>query len=292
MNPPFLCIPPLLLTAFLLLPARAIEPQHPKYDYATFTVEHLMACGNDTPGFGAEKKFQAWWMFVSFPGLAVFGRDIYLAAEVDGMDRVWSYQGERLNRTPATRIGLFSGVSIFKRDKHRGTFFVGTGVASDFVSLHRDAAYVHLIYDHRFTISDRLSAGLGLLVMHNFDRWQRDPPVNLLPSLRWDISRTTFLRIAWDNLTIRQYVHGRVALVGELRYDFSFFRLDHNTTVEFETVAAGGGVDIWIAGDLYVRARYKELVYKNELVERDLDVLVDDTGMRGRAVKVLLVYAR
>jgi hypothetical protein len=83
-----------------------------------------------------------------------------------------------------------------------------------------------------------------------------------------------------------------VALVAEARYDFSFFRLSNKTTVEFETIGAGGGVDVWIAGDVYVRLRYKEIVYKNELIERNGHVLVDDTNTNGRAVKVVLVYAK
>ncbi len=274
------------------LPVLAFSPKQPRDDYATMSLERLFSCSVDDSSMHAQQGFQAWWTYASFPGFSVLGKNVFMAAEIDGMDRRIDYLGVRQNRSPMTRIGLFAGVTVVKRAKHSGSFMVGTGVSSDFVSLHRDAAYVHLIYDHRFDISQQLSAGLGILVMYNFDRWQRDVPFYLLPTLRWRVTPTTIVRVAWDNLEIKQFVTERFALAAEARYDFSFFRLDNNTTLEFETVAVGGGLDVWVGGDMYVRVRYKELVYKNELLERDGTVLVDDVSRNGRGVKIAVVYAK
>lgn len=268
------------------------KPREPSYSYATMSVEHLSGSGIATGNFDAESSFQAWWSYVSFPGISVATRKIFLAAEIDGMDRRLVYQGERINGMTMTRIGIFGGTVLWKGAKHRGALMAGTGVASDFISLHRDAAYLHLIYNHRFTVSKRLQWGLGVLVMCNSGRWQQNPPFNLLPSCKWTITPTTFLSVNWDNAQLKQYVSKRVALVGDVRYDFSFFRLDNDISTEFETVAAGGGVDVWVVNDIYVRLRYKQLVYRNEYLGQDGTVLVNENVAGGRAIKLLLVYAR
>jgi hypothetical protein len=272
--------------------ACAFNPRVPKNSYATMAAERSFACGLDDSLMRAEEAFQSWWAYMSLPSFAISGRKVFLSAEMDGSDRKIERGGERTNGLFMSRFGLFAGVTLFSGKKHKGSFMIGPGVASDFVSLHRDAGYVHLIYDHRFTVTKDFSWGLGLLVMYHFDRWQKNPPFNLLPSLRWRITPTTYLRAAWDTIEFSQYVASRIALVGEVRYDYSFFRLDDGITYEHTTVSAGGGVDVHIAGDMFVRIRYRENLYKKEYLEQEKSALVDDVSTAGRALKLMIVYAK
>jgi hypothetical protein len=288
-------IPNFLVIILLLFINTAVSSdgfvaKQPDYDMALTTIEGHFDSGIDIYGMKAEGSFQAWRAYAGFPSFRVFGRKVFISTEIDGMDRRIEYQTRRINGPAMTRLGLFTGLRAVKGNNHRGTFFVGTGLSSDFVSLHRDAAYVHFIYDHKIDVSRDFSFGLGILLMYNFDRWQKNPPVNLLPSLRWKLTPRTFVLSKWDNLEVKQFITERIAAVAEIRYDMSFFRLDDGYTVEFETVGAGGGVDIWISGDFYIRARYRENIYKNELLEKDGRILVDDVSSEGRGVKVVLVF--
>jgi hypothetical protein len=140
----------------------------------------------------------------------------------------------------------------------------GTGIASDFSSPGINDMYLHLIYEHRYRFSDSFALGLGILVMNNFGTWHF--PFNLLPRLSWHITSRTHLRVAWDIVELKQFLSENLSVSAEARYDMSFFHINANIPYEFITVGAGGGFDMWLFRNFYVRVRYKELFYRNENV--------------------------
>jgi hypothetical protein len=84
----------------------------------------------------------------------------------------------------------------------------------------------------------------------------------------------------------------RLSLSAETRYDLSFFCLGNDDSVELETVGAGGGFDLWLFGDVYLRFRFKELLFRRELWRLENGNDIDLRENSGRSVKLQLVYAR
>lgn len=225
------------------------------------------------------------------PGFKVLEKNVYLALECDLVNRVVHYRGRRLNHGLMQRYGLFGGITLFRRGKHRGSLLIGTGVASDFAEPGADMLYGHFIYDHRIAVSEGLELGLGILFPYNFGE-TRDPVINLLPTVLWSIKPGTFLTVAWDAVELRRWLRERFALVADVRYDLSFFRLADHTTIELETVGAGGGCDIRLWDDWYVRARYKKILLKNERLRIGGAESVLDGGAGGHSVRLLVAYAK
>ncbi|MBD3241218.1 MAG: hypothetical protein GF331_11580, partial [Chitinivibrionales bacterium] len=193
----------------------------------------------DSDYFDGESRLRNGWLYAGLPGFRVFGLNVFTALEADVLHRtMYGVDGARLNHAPMQRYGLFAGVTLMEREKHRGSLLAGSGIASDFEHLGRHSWYLHLIYDHRFTLSERFSFGLGVLVSCNLGQWKW--PINLLPSLTWRVTPRTIVKVAWDNLLIEQWLWPRTAAFAEVRYDLSFFGIGRATRYEFETVSVGG----------------------------------------------------
>jgi hypothetical protein len=258
-------------------------------DAVSVSVEQFFATPFHHDSLDAKPDFQDVWVYASLPGFRVLGKSVFCAAEMDLVNREIDFQGQRLNSssTVMQRYGVFAGATLIDFRNQKGTLMIEPGVASDFGRSDPHVWYVHLIYDHRITISNRLKLGLGILFQYHFDSWR--PPVNLLATVQWQATDKTILRIAWDKLEIERSLFWRVSVVGEMRYDLSFFRLANRLTYELETWAAGGGFDVRVSRDWFVRLRYKEMLYHREDVRMAGTAIEDYNASRGRSAKVSLV---
>jgi|GEM_PF-2081160 len=282
------------LTLTVVLRLFALNPHEPKDDYISVQLEQYFTPQADTTQLHGTTQFQNIWMYAGLPGFRVFKKNIFTAIEYDAVFRNLYLGENRLNAGPMQRFGLFAGISLIEKEQQTGSFMFGTGVATDFAAIGKDALYMHLIYDHRFTISDRLVFGLGILFSYNLGAWKKPVPVNLLPTLRWRPLERTYIKIAWDNLEFRQFITERIAGIADVRYDLSFFRLKNHAGYSFETVGAGAGLDIWIIKNLYMRIRYKEILYKNEKITTTTAEFEEQhqTVGCGRSVRLMIVYAK
>lgn len=237
----------------------------------------------------AQPDFQDAWVYACLPGFKVLGKGAFCAIEIDLMNRAVDFRGERLNSssTLMQRYGAFAGVTIIDFGNQKGTFMIGPGVASDFGRSDPHVWYVQLIYDHRITISKRLKLGLGIEFQYHFDSWRM--PINLLPTVEWQVTDKTVLRVAWDKLEVEQLLFSRLSLAGEVRYDLSFFRLRNSLSYELESWSAGGGLNFRVSRDWYVRLRYKEMLLHREDVRLAGTPIEDFNTSGGHSLKVSVV---
>jgi hypothetical protein len=284
------------LCALLLLPATvfASDLLSSRDQLVTVNAEQTFATAIVDDSLGADQAFQTFWAYVSLPGFRVLGKNVFTAIEVDLMNRSLDWGGKAITSGVMQRYGAFAGITLIETEKQRGSFLVGGGVASDFADVNARSAYCHLIYDHRFLISDRFTFGIGILVAYELGHWGNvfGMPVNLLPSLTWNIAPRTILKAAWDNLTFEQGIFARTSLFAELRYDLSFYQLERETRYGFQSVAACGGVNVRVAGNYFVRVRYKELLFKQDYLDRSGHAEVLASDGRGRAIGLSFVYAK
>ncbi len=257
--------------------------------YLTASGEHYFGGNVSGDSLNADGTFQDLWIYAGLPSFTIAGKKVFSAVEADLLHRQITYNGAPLNGSPHLfhRYGIFAGVTLFTPPGQKGSFMVGPGIATDFSKVNDRIGYLHLIYDHRFTVSKKLTIGLGIVAQYHFDAWR--VPLNLLPTLRWDINPQTKLAINWDNLQLSRRIFPRTLVVGELRYDLSFFRSRDRLSYELETVSAGGGFDVRLGKRSRLRIRYQELLMHREIIRKSGDALVDLDGGRGRSVKLLLV---
>ena len=270
--------------------AESFKPHDPENDLITVQYEHYFGTPFVADSIHAPSAFPAWWLYATLPGFRILSKEVFWAVELDGMVRDIREGNASLSDSPFQRYGLFTGVTLIEKAGHTGSFLAGAGVAGELSDPDFDDSYVHLIYEHRYRISRNLTLGLGVLAMNNFGEWQS--PLNLLPYLSWHISERKRFRIAWDVVEFKQFLTERISTSAEVRYDMSFFRIDSRIPYELETVAVGGGPDIWLFRHFYLRLRYKELLYRNETLELPGGTEVTSERRRGRSVKVQVVYGK
>ncbi|MBD3420490.1 MAG: hypothetical protein GF398_10265 [Chitinivibrionales bacterium] len=280
----------MLIGMHLIGSTRANTFHDPQDDLSTIQFEYFFGTGHSADSLVADECFAAWWAYLGMPGIAIGKIGIFSALEVDGISRTYRYNGEALHTRPLNRIGLFGGATPIKFGSHRASVLIGSGIAGDFSDISGDYAYLHLIYDHRVRLHERLTIGLGILFQNNFGSWRR--PANLLPYLHWKISPRAKLRIAWDNIEYKYFLTSRLSLSAEARYDLSFFRTRRAERIEFETVGLGGGADWWLGGNWYARVRYKEMVFQREIIQVQQGPDLEASGFGGRSVRILLVYGK
>jgi|WetSurMetagenome_2_1015567.scaffolds.fasta_scaffold185913_2 hypothetical protein len=261
-------------------------------DYITASFEQYFSAPVGADSFSAKAAFQNAWAYVGLPGLSVLHKNVFSAVELDFIDRAISHGPKPLNDRGAImqRYGLFAGATIFDNPGSKGSIMAGGGVASDFSVNDGNIWYLHLIYDHRFVISENLTIGVGVLFQYHFDAWRM--PINLLPTIKWQIGPQTQFQVAWDNAEFKQHLFSRVTGIAEVRYDLSFFRLRDKLSYELETVAAGAGADIHLAGNYFLRLRYKNLMFRREIIRLRGIAIEDITGGHGGSVKISFVNAR
>lgn len=259
-------------------------------DQVTAGAEQFWDASSATDSLTIDGVFQSGWVYAGLPGFKLFGKNVFTALEADILHRTLYHGDELVTDRLMQRYGVFAGVTVFNNGRQRGSVLAGTGLASDFTRLTSHAWYAHLIYDHRFVMSDKFEWGLGILFSYNLGQWRL--PFNLLPSLSWRIAPGTMLKVAWDNITFEQRLFARTSAFAEVRYDLSFFDLGGDTRYEVQSVAAAAGVNVRLAGPVYVRLRYKELLWRDELVDAPGSEPWQDAGGRGRSLGLVLVYAR
>jgi hypothetical protein len=261
----------------------------PQDDLGTLQFETYWGASVSTDTLIRDEEFPTWWAYWTLPSFRIADRSVFAAIEMDGVNRSRRYQ-ETEPDALLLRYGLFGGISLLNTPRHRGSLLLGSGVASEASSLSSDDLYLHLIYDHRIVYSDRLTLGLGILFMNHFGRWRA--PFNLLPYVNWRMSDRTRLRVAWDIIELRHVLNPRFSISAETRYDLSFFHLECDDSVEFETVGLGGGFDIWLLGDMYLRLRYKNLLLRREIRRISDQDDIDIRKYDGHALKLQVVYAK
>jgi hypothetical protein len=258
-------------------------------DIVSASIEQFFSTPFDHDSLNSQSDFQDVWVYAGLPGFKVLGKSVFCALEMDLMDRIIDFRGERLNSSSVLmqRYGVFAGVTLIDFANQKGTVMAEPGVASDFGRSDPHVWYVQLIYDHRITVSGTLKLGLGIQFQYHFDSWRM--PFNLLPTVQWQATRKTILRVAWDKFEIERLLSSRLSAVAEVRYDLSFFRLRNSLSWELESWSAGGGLNFRMSRDWYVRLRYKEMLLHREDVRLEGNTIEDFGKLGGRSVKLSVV---
>lgn len=279
----FLCI---LVTC---LSATSIDERD---DYSSFSITSQQGVHTDASLNGSSNTAEAYWLYTTVPAFSIGDKSLYVAVEAELYHRELTFQGIDNGKSLFQRYGIFAGYPILKNGKQSGNLFAGLGVASDFTILSKRDLYWQLIYDHRVTISDRLTVGLGLLYSYTHGGPKKTTAINLLPTLRWRVHDRIKLSVNWDNLECKVYVHPKVALVGEGRYDMSWFDME-DYSYQSETVTAGGGVDIKVASSIYARVRLLKNLYQREILwSDDTEWILTPDEVGGYAMRLLFTYVK
>lgn len=261
-------------------------------DYRTFAVSTSQGIDADSLLEGSGSTLESYWFYTTLPAPSVAGRSLYLALEGELFHRDISFNNYENRRSLYQRYGFFAGYPLLKNGTQSGTLFAGVGVASDFSSLSKRDLYWQLIYDHRIVLSNDLTVGLGILYSYLHGAPKRTFAINILPTLRWRVHDRVKLSVNWDNIECKLYVKSRVAFVAEGRYDLSWYDLAKVSYLN-ETVSAGGGLDVKLGSDLYMRGRVLKNLYQREILWDDnSEWIVPSKGGSGLTLRVMLTYVR
>lgn len=279
------------LLFLLLLQLYALELDE-RDDYSAVSVMTLQGVTSDSIMNKSSDHIELFWVYSTLPSISIGKKSFYLAIEAELFHRQLNLNGFAQERPTLQRYGLFGGVPVIEGGKSTGSVFLGLGLASDFTTLSSKDLYWQIIYDHRVTLSPKLTIGMGILYSHTLGAPKKSSPVNLLPTLRWRMHDRLKLSMNWDNLEFRYFLTERIALVGEGRYDMSWFHC-RDFAYQREDVSAGGGIDIKIAKSLFLRGRAYRGLYSREIIwnkERE-DIYVPDDGA-GFIARFTLSYVR
>lgn len=258
------------------------------YDYANFTVEQSFYTSTSSNEFTASPESEAIWVYSSLPSIKILKRKIFSSIEIDILNRNIFLNSKRINEGVFNRYGISIGTSIINNNRHKSGLFISGGIATDFPTVEKGSEYFHLIYNHKVHISPKLAIGLGLLLSYNAGSWKDPYFINLLPILRWSLTSNLDLNINWDNIQFRKTLSNQIVGVLEARYDMSFFKTSNSFSCYFEEVGIGGGLDVRITKSIYMRLRYKEIIYSNKYIKNsDFNYKLNE--LNGRSIKLSIV---
>lgn len=257
-------------------------------DYSAFSFTSQQGLDSESIILHSGNAAEALWAYTTLPSLTVGNKSLYIAIEAELFHHDLNLSGVAQERSLFQRYGLFAGLPVVELTKQKGSVYASLGVASDFSRLSRRDLYWQLIYDHRITISDRLTVGMGILYSYAHGGPKRSNPINLLPTLRWRFHDRWKLSMNWDNLELRYFATERLSFVGEGRYDMSWFNLEE-VSYQVEDVSLGGGVDLKVASNLFLRVRALKGMYRREILWDDDEEWTFTPGeSSGFALRVML----
>lgn len=257
-------------------------------DYSAFSFTSQQGIDSKSLLLQDGNSAEALWAYTSLPSLSVGSKSLYIAIEAELFHHELTFMDIPQERSLFQRYGLFAGLPVVEFKKQKGSLYASLGVASDFSTLSKRDLYWQLIYDHRVTVSNRLTLGMGILYSYAHGGPKRTSPVNLLPTLRWRIHDRWKLSMNWDNMELRYFATERLSFVGEGRYDMSWFNLE-NLSYQVEDVSLGGGVDVKVASNLYVRVRALKGVYRREILwDDDEEWILTPNESSGFALRLML----
>lgn len=257
-------------------------------DYSAFSFTSQQGLDSESIILHSDNAAEALWAYTTLPSLPVGSKSLYIAIEAELFHHEINLNSISQERSLFQRYGLFAGLPVVAFKKQKGSLYASLGVASDFSRLSRRDLYWQLIYDHRFTLSDRLTLGMGILYSYAHGGPKRSNPVNLLPTVRWRFHDRWKLSMNWDNLEIKYFATERLFFVGEGRYDMSWFNLE-NISYQVEDVSLGGGIDLKVASNLFLRVRALKAMYRREILWDDDEEWTFTPGeSKGFALRVML----
>jgi len=240
---------------------------------------------------GEDANTSLLWAYISLPGFNKKNISFFPALEIEFMEKNIYRDDALLHEGPLGRIGVPLGFTLINKTHHRGVVILGPGIATASSDVSSDIFYMHVIYEHRFFISKTFEWGLGIALSFN-NGYVKDPPVNLLPYLRWNLTPRLAIRANWDNVHITTQLTDRASLFAQVRYDMSFFLLRENWRYQFENVSAGAGGEFQLLKHWFMSADLRYLLYRNERVYNKGTEYSTRTGSGGVAASISAKYKK
>jgi hypothetical protein len=213
--------------------------------YGTYTLE-TRTTNNTAHADGFAQLPVLFWSYTGFDRIPAGPLKLYPALECNVMSRniidfPVSFSSKRF-----IQAGVPFVVRLIDIPKQQSFVFVEPGIATPLTLLTRNAFFCHIIADYRFTQSDRVTVGIGILVSYNNASF-KTPPVNLLPYLDWKARKDFSVEIKWDHLSLVYALTPGLKVRSETRYDLMFSALSDTSAFQWETVGTGLGSE-WRIG--------------------------------------------
>jgi len=208
--------------------------------YGTYTLE-TRTIQSTAPDKGFAQVPVLFWSYTGFYRIPAGPIKLYPALECNVMSRNLVDLPVSFSSNRFIMVGMPFTMQLIDVPNQQSFIFFEPGIATPLTLLTRNAFFCHLIADYRFIRSDRLTAGIGILVSYNNAAF-KTPPVNLLPYLDWKARNDFSIEIKWDHCSLVYVLTPTLKMRSETRYDLMFSALSDTSAYQWETVGTGLGL--------------------------------------------------
>jgi hypothetical protein len=257
-------IPILILFSALIFPGRieALGMVDPDQDFAFLEFEPYPSFQDQTSAPTQQSQFWRLAMQLSFPAGKIGNHQLFGSFKSTLIDRDIVYDSQSINSGILQRYWLSGGGVLFESPKQSAIVMAGLGVNSDFADLGLIDFNTEWIYIHSFKVNSIFNWGLGLDIQQYFHKFQPYP----LIFMDWKLSPWTKLKWDADYLEVRQFFTSRLGMTAGIRFNLEFFALKQDGEYEYNSMGLETGLQYALGRDFYIRLKYKELVWGEEIL--------------------------
>lgn len=243
--------------------AAALNIEDPSTDFVFLEFEPYSSFGGDRfsgPAVAEAGENRLWRMAgqLTFPAGKFGDHQIFGTFKSTLMDQDIVYRDTlTLNHGILKRFWLSGGDSWKHAGGRSSMYLVGVGVNSDFADLGSKDFNTEWIYSHFWTVSPTFNWGLGLDIQQYFGKYEPYP----LIFAEWTVGDRTKLKWDADYLEVRRFFNSRLCLTAGVRFNLEFFALKNDADYEYNSAGLELGFNYAVGNDIYVRLKYKELVW-------------------------------
>ena len=272
--------------------AAALTMQDPSTDFAFLEFEPYPSFGGvrfSGPAVAEADEKRLWRLAgqLSFPAGKFGDHQLFGSFKSTLMDQDIVYRDSLiLNEGMLKRFWLSGGDSWKHAGGRSSMFLLGVGVNSDFADLGPKDFNTEWIYSHFWTVSPDFNWGLGLDIQQYFGKYEPYP----LIFVEWKAGDRTKVKWDADYLEVRRFLNPWLCFTAGVRFNLEFFALKNDADYEYNTAGLEMGFNYAVGNDLYVRLKYKELVWGSQTLgladgshhTRDVDA--------GRSLRLNIAY--
>lgn len=270
-------------------PAMALEMQDPGTDFAFLELEPYPAFQGDAPAAGSQNRFWRLAGQLSFPAGKFGNKQFFGSFKSTLIDRDIVYDDTlKLNDGMLKRFWQSGGMIWPNGNGQSNCLLVGLGVNSDFADLSLVDFNTEWIYSHTWQPRPVFSWGLGISVQQKLNKAVPYP----LFFVDWKAGEKTRFKWDADYLEMRRFLSPWLCFTAGVRFNLEFFALADEAEYEYNSMGLETGFQYAVGGNMYVRLKYKELVWGSEtLALPDGSSHTQDIGPgAGRSLRLNLAY--
>ncbi len=243
-------------------PVGAIGIVDPAQDVAFLEFEPYPRFKDGPPVTDAQNQFWRIAGQLSFPAGHLGSHQVFGSYKSTFINRDIVYDSVKLNDGVLKRFWLAGGATIVDNPKTNSIFMAGLGLNSDMADLSLSDFNTEWIYAQTFIVSPAFNWGLGLDVQQYFHKYEPYP----LIFVEWRISDRTKLKWDADYLELRGFFTSRLCFTGGVRFNLEFFSLKDDAEYEYNSMGLETGMQYALGSNCYLRLKYKELVWGQEIL--------------------------